>query len=299
MKIHLLFRKYMWLVNTIRQTGRISLSELNEQWQDSELSEGLPMSRATFNRNRQEILEIFGIDIDCDRSDGNRYYIAGNEDFNCDSIQKWMLSTLSVGSLLSQSLSLKDRILLESIPSANDTLQQILQAMKENVKIELEHEKYGCNEITYRVVEPYCIKLFEKRWYLLGRTENDLRIFSLDRIKSLSLTTDRFKIDRDFDAEKFCSNYFGAFVKTDIKPEVVTIRALGNERFYMRDLPLHTSQEMIAENTDSMDFRLYLAPTVDFINCLLGKGNRIKVLKPAWLADEVRRIHELAAGMYK
>ncbi len=299
MKMHHIFRKYMWLVNTIRQTGRISLSELNEQWQDSELSEGLPMSRATFNRNRQEILEIFGIDIDCDRSDGNRYYIAGNEDFNCDSIQKWMLSALSVGSLLSQSLSLKDRILLESIPSANDTLQQILQAMRENVKIELEHEKYGCNEITYRVVEPYCIKLFEKRWYLLGRTENDLRIFSLDRIKSLSLTTDRFKIDRDFDAEKFCSNYFGAFVKTDIKPETVTIRAFGNERFYMRDLPLHPSQEMIAENADSMDFRLYLAPTVDFVNCLLGKGYRIKVLKPAWLADEVRRVHEIAAGMYK
>lgn len=299
MKMQFQFRKYVWLVNTIRQTGRISFSELNEQWLNTESSEGLPISRATFNRHRQEILEIFGIDIECDRSDGNRYYIAGDDDFNGDSIQKWMLSALSVGSLLSQSMSLKDRILLESIPSANETLQKILQAMKKGVKIEVEHEKYGCDAITHRVVEPYCIKLFEKRWYLLGRTENELRIFSLDRIKSLCLTTDRFKTDRDFDAEKFCSHYFGAFVKTDIKPETVTIRAFGNERFYMRDLPLHTSQEIIAEKADSMDFRLYLAPTVDFVNCLLGKGDRIKVLKPVWLADEVRRIHELAAGMYK
>ncbi len=100
----------------------------------------MPMSRATFNRHRQEILEIFGIDIDCDRSEGNRYYIAGDEDFDCDSIQEWMLSTLSVGSLLLQSLSLKDRILLEHIPSANETLKQILQAMKKNVKIVVEHK---------------------------------------------------------------------------------------------------------------------------------------------------------------
>ena len=63
-----------------------------------------------------------------------------NDFFNCDSIQEWMLSTLSVGNLLSQSLSLKDRILLEHIPSANETLKQILQAMKKNVKIVVEHK---------------------------------------------------------------------------------------------------------------------------------------------------------------
>ena len=297
--MHLLFRKYIWLVDTVREAGRISFSELNDRWLESELSEDMTMSRATFNRHRQEILEIFGIDIDCDRSEGNRYYIAGDGDFDCDSIQEWMLSTLSVGSLLSQSLSLKDRILLEHIPSANETLKQILQAMKKNVKIVVEHKKYGCDEITHRLVEPYCIKLFEKRWYLLGRTENALRIFSLDRIKSISQTEDRFRMDRNFNAERFCSDYFGAFVNTDVKPSAVVLRAFGNERFYMCDLPLHTSQKMIAENADSMDFLLFLAPTVDFVNCLVGKGERLKVLKPAWLADEVRRIHELAIGMYK
>ena len=79
-------------------------------------SDGVEIARATFNRHRSAIRDIFGIYIDCDRR-SNKYYIANEHELRGNSIQNWMISTLSVSNIISESMSLNDRILLESIPT--------------------------------------------------------------------------------------------------------------------------------------------------------------------------------------
>jgi len=44
MKNAILFREYVWLVNTIARADRISLVEINEQWVKTEISGGLPFA---------------------------------------------------------------------------------------------------------------------------------------------------------------------------------------------------------------------------------------------------------------
>lgn len=60
----------------------------------------------------------------------NKYYIGNPKVLTEDSIQNWMLSTLSVNHVISESLSLQKRILLEPIPSAKGYLKPIIDAMK-------------------------------------------------------------------------------------------------------------------------------------------------------------------------
>ena len=96
MKTPALFKEYIWLVNTIYRAKRISLAEINDKWQRTEMSEGMPLSRTTFNRHKDAIEDIFGIYIDCDRKDGYRYYIGNEEVLHENSVQNWMLSTLTV-----------------------------------------------------------------------------------------------------------------------------------------------------------------------------------------------------------
>ena len=120
MKTYTLFQQYIWLVKTIHRAGRITLDEINKRWLDTEMSEGMPIARSTFNRHRDAILDMFGLIIECDRKDGFRYYIENEEVLDEETIQNWMLSTLSVGSMLSESRSVHDRILLETIPSGGD-----------------------------------------------------------------------------------------------------------------------------------------------------------------------------------
>ena len=46
-----LFKEYIWLLNTIRRAGKISFDELNEKWLETDMSEGMPLTKATFGRH--------------------------------------------------------------------------------------------------------------------------------------------------------------------------------------------------------------------------------------------------------
>lgn len=67
------FKEYIWLVNTIYQAKSITFAEINERWLNTEMSEGVEMSRTTFYRHKCAIEDIFGIYIDCDKKNGNWY----------------------------------------------------------------------------------------------------------------------------------------------------------------------------------------------------------------------------------
>ena len=55
MKTAFKFREYIWLVETIYRARRITFAEIQEKWLDSDLSEGVELSRSTFNRHKDAI----------------------------------------------------------------------------------------------------------------------------------------------------------------------------------------------------------------------------------------------------
>ena len=62
---------------------------------------------------------MFGIIIDCDKKT-YEYYIANPEVIANGTIERWMLSTLTVSNVLSDSLSRRDRIILENALSGEE-----------------------------------------------------------------------------------------------------------------------------------------------------------------------------------
>ncbi len=303
------FKEYIWLVNTIRKARRITFAEINERWLETDMSEGVELARSTFARHKDAIEDIFGIYIDCDRQNGYQYYIDNDYVLREDSVQNWMLSTLSVNNIISESLSLQDRILLQPVPSEGNYLKMVIDAMKKSVKLAVEYRKYGIDKPNHLTFEPYCIKLFKQRWYILGHFHRDATkekpesdyfgVFSFDRIEEMSLTDIKFQIDPDFDAQSYFDECYGVLVGDGTKPERIVLRAYGYERYYIRDLPIHKSQREIGQGENFADFELFMRPTVDLSGHLLSRGNQIKVLSPQWLADEIHDMHLEAAVMYE
>ena len=79
---------------------------------------------------------------------------------------------------------------------------------------------------------PYCLKLSNRRWYVLMKTDrNYLQLFSLDRIKFLELLPKKFTIPFDFNAAAFFSECFGVVVGDGTKAEVIRLRALFLREF--------------------------------------------------------------------
>ena len=296
----LLFREYIWLVNTIYKAKAISLSEINEMWVDTDMSGGVEFSRTTFHRHKIAIEDMFGIYIECDRKNGFKYYIGNEYVLEEQSVQNWMLSTLSVSSLLAESMSLNERILLENIPSGGEKLKMVIKAMKESKKISITYRRYGGHATRTFDIEPYCIKLFGQRWYLLGRfADRGLTTFSLDRMLEIKMSNEKFKLDEDFDAASYFSDCFGVMSDENSKPERVLIRAYGYEPYYLRDLPLHHSQREIQSSEEYCDFELRLKITSDFKAKLLSRGEWIEILEPKALADEIIEWHQKAIDRYR
>ena len=300
MSYHNLFKHYIWLVNTIHHAQCISYDEINDKWRKNHMSNGAPLSRTTFNRHKSAIEEMFDIVIDCDRHNGYKYFISNPEVLNDNSIQNWMLSTMSVNHILSESHEVHDRILLEPIPSDGDYLHQVIDAMKHNRLVDLDYQRYGAKEVTQMVVEPYCVKLFRRRWYLLARgTESrEFYVLSFDRIVFLEVTPNEFVFDHSFNAEEYFSDFFGMVHNRKINLERIVVRALGYEQYYIKDLPLHHSQKLIGKTDNHSDFEIHLRPTPDFISHIMSRGEYLKVLSPQWLADEIKEKHEDSIKIY-
>ena len=92
---------------------------------------------------------------------------------------------------------------------------------------------------------------------------------------------------------------YGIFIDEKEKPQRIVIRAFGDMRKYIRDLPLHHSQEIKNEGDDYTDYTYYIRPSVDFIAELLSMGDKIEVLSPDSLRERIRAEHLKAARRYQ
>ena len=307
MTVPSLFKEYIWLVNTIKRARRISFAEIQEKWLDTEMSGGVEFARSTFNRHKDAIQDIFGINIDCDRKGGYKYYIANEKVLREDTVQNWIVSTMSVNDVISDSKALHDRIVLQQIP-CDEYLETFINAMKRKVRVEGKYRRYESDNVTEVDFEPYCLKLFNQRWYVLAHFHRDATpekeerdyygVYSFDRMQEVSLTNVKFEVRDDFDAQDYFSECFGVFASESTPAERIVLRAYNKQRYYLNDLPLHHSQKVIGRGENYTDFEYYIRPTIDFCGHILSLANQLKVICPQSLADRIRQMAMDTLEMY-
>jgi hypothetical protein len=295
-----IFKQYIWIINTIYRFKYITLQELNDRWMQTDMSGGIPMNRITFNRHRLAIEEMFDISIECQRKGGYLYYIANEEVFTDNNLQHWLLDSLSISNMLMESSSLKNRIMLENIPAGKEYLYPIISAMKQNHKMNMTYHKFG-QIIGYTIpIEPYAIKVFKQRWYLLAKDYKRAQpsIYALDRIIKIEETEEPFEFPSDFDTEQFFKDCYGV-LSTNDEPQHIVIRAYTPLTNYLRTLPLHHSQKEINSTPEYSDFEFYLRPTFDFRQELLSQCDEVEVLEPASFREEIKKMIKMMLKRYK
>ena len=283
-----LFRQYIWIINTLRLNGKLTLSQLSRKWMDDCVTDGNPLARSTFNRHRDMILDLFGVIIGCEEKT-YRYYISNPSVLEDDGLMPWLFSTITVHGVLADSVAVKDRVVLEDVPAGMEYLSLIVRAIKSNHRLLIGYQKFRV-EGYEKVVSPYALKLFHQRWYLLARTADDqMRIYALDRLTKAELTTEPFTMPRGFSPKAYFAEYFGVLT-IPIPMAHVVIRAYDTTPDYLRTLPLHHSQREIASTAQYTDFSLDLRPTADFVGQLLSHGARIEVLEPESLRQQMKQL---------
>ena len=285
-----IINKYVWLVETIYRAHKISYEEINRKWLDDEdFSEGVELPLRTFHKWRIAVEEMFGLIIENEKRGEYRYYIENEDVITKGGMRSWMLNTISTSNLLLENRSLSDRILLEDVPSGRKYLQPIIDAMKKNHLIHFTYYNYWRDDYRRHCVEPYCVKLFRQRWYMVGKMlgANVVLVYSLDKMSEFRKSERTFKYPDDFDGEYFFKDCYGIIAGDGTNLEHVVLKVSAGQANYMRDLPLHQSQRETEQTDEYSIFELNIRPTFDFQQEILWNGEDVEVLKPIWLRKEI------------
>lgn len=280
-----LFNSYVWLVNTIAR-GPISRAELDEKWARSSVNEykhnSIPESN--FHRWRGIIRSLFGIEIKCNAY--NEYYIDNADELRGGDLPMRMLNLMSINNLLKDSEELSDRILFEPVPAGEKFLTPIIEAMRDKCVLQMTYQGFGKPRPYTFPIEPYCLKMFKQRWYVLANSpDNDkMRVYALDRIHAIEPTKKKYQFPEDFDAERFFRDAYGVTVLDDQQqPEQIVISIDEGQADYLRTLPLHPSQKEIEPINGYPAFSFYLYPADEFLRELYAYGSALEVHEPKWL----------------
>ena len=295
------FNRYIWLVNTLMQRGKLTFDEISTLWKGSGLGDGKPMSLRTFHQHRKAVEELFGIEISCTSpSDGYNYFIKNPQAMQKDRTRQWLLNSFTLSNMIIAGHNMKDRILFENIPGGTEYLQPIIESMQQNMALELDYQAYGSHLETYHL-EPYAMKVYRQRWYVVGRLleQDAIRHLSLDRIIDLRQTDSSFMVPKDFNAEKYFANTIGIYVNEGLLPQKVRIRAYGKQVEYLRSLPLHRSQEeVLTKHEQYSEFQYKVCITPELTTELLAMGENIEILEPQELREEMKKRLEACLTHY-
>lgn len=293
-----LFKCYVWLINTIAR-GPISREMINEKWAHASVNDYKQdyLPESTFHRWKNTIESLFDIQIKCNSN--NEYYIEEAADLRGADMHTRMLNLISINSLLKDCKELNRQILFEPVPAGEQFLAPIIEALRDKHAIQMTYQGFDKTHPSTFVVEPYCLKMFKQRWYLLAYSpdKDKTLVYALDRMHEVEITKQKYELPNDFDAEFYFRNTYGVSFAEE-QPEEVKISISAGQANYLRTLPLHPSQKEEERNEEYSVFSYYVVPTFEFCQELYQYGSDVEVLAPEKLRQEFARDAAKTNKMY-
>lgn len=295
--------RYLLIISRIKASPFITYKELQKYISDQFLFRYdeigyTSFSKRTLQRDIREIREIFGVDIEYSRQKKG-YFIRQDQTDNLN-FQR-MMETFEIFNSLNLASDLMTFIHLEKRkPLGTIHLPDLLHAIKNKLQITFTYEKYWENKSEFRMVDPYALKEFKNRWYLLAAEtgKKQKKSFGLDRITKLEITSNKIIQLIDFDVNNFYKYAFGIITPTINNPMEIVLSFSPEQGKYIKSLPLHESQEVLVDNKIELQIKLFMCITFDFVMELTSYGETLKVLSPKSLVNKLKETHKRAYKRY-
>lgn len=297
---------YSWLIGLL-DSAHLTFEEIADEWKKNRANQDNDvLDKRTFHRYRENIQSQFGITVECNKSDGYRYYLK-RDSVDDDDVTEWMLSSMRLASL-GEMLKYHNKVMLDTPPYNTEYLDDILAAIDKQYLLKFKYVS-GFGAESDIVLQPAFVRYFKQRWYVIGvkkqseTTEEKkdaevdekklVRCLPFDRISFLKLICEKHslpaKMKKFLTPENYYEDCFGIYRMEDVPVEKIRIRAFYPEYNYIEEVPLHESQERVRESSDGMyrEYDLTLRPSYDFLQELLWHGRNLIVLRPESLRQKM------------
>ena len=282
-------QRYILIVELLRRKS-VSFLEIQEYLFDNEID----ISQRTFQRDKEEIESLWGIEIKFNKKDGNYEIKEELSDGKFDRIAE----SFTIANALNQSETFSKYIFLEQRkPKGTEYFNGILHAIQNNLIITFQLNSYWA-EATQRRCVPKAIKEAQNRWYLIGYDldREDFRNYGLDRITNFEITSSK-KATPNININDEYKNAFG--IETYGEPTTILIEFENSQKEYIKSLPFHASQKIVEENNKSFIIELFMLPTFDFIMEILRFGSWCEVLEPNEYRNQIKEVVNQMNRNYK
>jgi predicted DNA-binding transcriptional regulator YafY len=222
--------RYLLIIKKLKAKPHTTYEELQSyienqfeylQMQDDTLNIGF--SKRTLQRDIKDIRNTFGIDIEFSKT-AKGYFISQSEMENMN-FQRMMeafdmFNSLNLAKDLTPFIHLEDRR-----PQGTENLYGLLHAIKNKLQIKFSYQKFWEEESAIRTTEPYALKEFKNRWYVMANDSKDgnIKSFALDRLTNLEITNTKFNSPPTYNIEERYRYCFGIISPNDEKPQEIVL----------------------------------------------------------------------------
>lgn len=265
-------RYYLMLEAIMTAPDGLTREEINNALQADGFAR---LDRKRFAREIAGMRDMTHLDIrahDCGKNVW-RYRVHADTDADRNRVDfvHSLIANLWEAEFLSEFRTLGNRVQPQVIPRGNQYLQRIGRAMLEGKCMRMTYQKFVDTEPYDCTIQPYTLKSYQSRWYLLARKTDEtvLKHFALDRIHALTLTDEDFILDATFDSDEYYLHCFGIWKDPSLFPQDVLVTTTQEQAHYFRTLPLHHSQQELSpvslpDGRIRCRFLLHMCVTPDF-----------------------------------
>ncbi|MFC4769544.1 helix-turn-helix transcriptional regulator [Effusibacillus consociatus] len=285
-----------------------------------QLAERLEVSSRTIQRDIDMLRDSLGASIEYDKSRGGYYYSRDTFPllpFNLNSQEKLalgmalafsgqigdpivrdaMLSSMEkISCLLPDELSIDTDDWNEIISSAQESFQtgnlreqflSLVSAIEQRCVVEIVYDSFSSQITDGRKINPYHLRKSRGIWYVIAycHNRNSMRMFALQRVRSLQVTNERFIRD-EFDVEHYMRD--SLFEERGDRVYEITLRFSARQAPYIRERIWHASQKVYDQPNGEIVMHFQASGLNSIKRWIMQYGSEVEVVGPQELREEIK-----------
>lgn len=157
--------------------------------------------------------------------------------------------------------------------------------------LRVRYKDFKSDKDYYLILHPHIIKQYNNRWFLFGYNPDPKQYnwnLALDRIISIEVLEKEEYIESVIDWNDYFEDIIGVTKYDNVALTKIQIWIHPSTAPYIETKPLHGSQKKISIDKTGLIVEVEIIPNYEFYHTILYYGDKVKVMSPDFVVDEIK-----------
>jgi len=176
----------------------------------------------------------------------------------------------------------------------------LAEAWAKQRRVRISYHTFGEKKPKVRDIDPYFIEpaAAGHSSYVIAycHMASGIRIFKIERIKTIEMISKQYDIPSNFDANEYFSSSWGMFAGGDV--EIIKLKFSPSVAQIFEEVVWHPSQVVTRQTDGSLIMTLTVSLSVELLGWILRWGENVEVLEPQELREKIAHTAQAMLDIY-